>query len=351
MSLLKNSTIVVAGLIIANILAYIFHIYVGRSLGPEEYGAFGALMALFMVFALPAGSISYAITKFTAKFNSEKDYSKIGFLRQRVVSKFFKIGVILFIAIASSSKWIANYLKLDSITPLLFVSFILIFSFILPINRGVLQGMKKFKIYFWNVIIEAFARILFLFLFIFIGFKVNGAILAYGLGYIFAFLAIFPFIKETKLEKSKSYDMGPFYKFIFLVLIVNILLQAIINLPTIFIKHFSTSEFTGYWTSALTITRATLIVTTGITMAMFPEISGKTNHQDKKRVFKKAFLLTTLASLIIAMIFWFIPDLFILLLYGPNFLGAISLIRWMGLAMVGLSMLQVSLNYLLARRN
>ena len=63
MGLVKNSSIVVAGIIISNLLAFVFHIYVGRVLGPAEYGVFGALMALFLIIALPAGAISSAITK------------------------------------------------------------------------------------------------------------------------------------------------------------------------------------------------------------------------------------------------------------------------------------------------
>ena len=83
MSLLKNSTIIIIGIIISNILAYIFHIYVGRVLGPADYGVFGALMALFMIIALPTGAISFAVTKFISKFNVNKEYNKICFLAKQ----------------------------------------------------------------------------------------------------------------------------------------------------------------------------------------------------------------------------------------------------------------------------
>ncbi len=350
MSLLKNSTIVVAGVIISNILAYVFHIYVGRSLGPVDYGVFGALMALFMIIALPAGAISYAITKFTARFNLKKEYSKIGLLRKKSTIRVLIYSSIFLLIISLSSKLIANYLKINSILPIILVGVILIFAMILPVNRGILQGMKKFKIYSWNIIIESVARLGLVLLFLFLGLKVNGAILAYGLGYFIAFLFIFPFIKETKIEKNEFLNMKQIYRFILLVLIVNLILQGIINVPTIFIKHFLSSEFTGYWTAALTLARATLFVATGITIVMFPEVAEKENHKDKKIVFKKALFLTLFASIGIAILFWIIPQIFINLLYGPEFLGAIPILKWMGVAMIGIASLQLSLNYWLAKK-
>ncbi len=348
MGLLKNSSIVVAGVMISNILAYVFHIYVGRSLGPADYGVFGALMALFMIIALPAGAISYAITKFTAKFNFKKQYNKIGILRKKITKRVWVYSIILFLIISLCSRLIANFLKIDSVVPILFVGFTLIFAMILPVNRGILQGMKKFKIYSWNTIIESAARLGLVMLLLFFGLKVNGAILAYGLGYLIAFLFIFPFIKETKVEKKEFLDMQQIYKFIFLVLIVNLILQGIINLPTIFIKHFLSSEFTGYWTAALTLARATLFVSTGIIIVMFPEVAEKENHEDKKRIFKKALFLTLLTSIGIAIIYLSIPHIFINLLYGSEFLSAVPILRWMGLAMIGIACLQLSLNYWLA---
>jgi len=351
MSILKNSSIVVAGVIISNILAYIFHIYVGRSLGPVDYGVFGALMALFMIIALPAGAISYAITKFTAKFNSKKEYNKIGLLRKKSTMRVVIYSFVLIFIISLSSKLIANYLKIDSVLPIFFVGFTLIFAMILPVNRGILQGMKKFKIYSWNTIIEASARLGLVVLLLFFGLKVNGAILAYGLGYFIAFLFVFPFIKETNNKEKISLDMKPIYRFILLVLIVNIMLQGIINVPTIFIKHFLSSAFTGYWTAALTLARASLFVATGITIVMFPEVAEKENNEDKRKVFKKALTLTLLASVGIALIFWMIPQIFISLLYGSEYLGAVPILKWMGVAMIGITGLQVGLNYWLAKKS
>ncbi len=348
-SMIKNSTIVVAGIIISNLLAYVFHIYVGRSLGPAEYGVFGVLMALLTIISLPAGAISSSSTKYIAKYNVQKKQGQIGLLRRNLSIKIITYSLIVFLLIILLSKPIANYLNIESQISVVIVGLASIFALMLPINRGVLQGMKKFKAYSMNTILESTIRLVLVVLFIYAGLKSEGAILAYGLAYFFAFLLIFPLTKEVNSHDKNEKLISPnFLKFAILVLIVNLIIQGIINIPTIFIKHYLTAEFTGLWTAALTLARISLFVVGGIILVMFPEVAEKSNHKDKRAVLKKAFILTLICSFGIALIFWIIPEPFINILYGSEFLGAVPILKWMSIAMIGIASLQLSLNYWLA---
>ena len=350
MGLIKNSSIVVFGVVVSNILAYIFHIYVGRALGPSEYGVFGALMAVFLLLALPAQAISSALTKFTSKFNSDKERGNIFYIRKKVAQRVFIYGLIILVLLIAGSKFISSYLEINSVLSIAFVGLTILFGLMLPVNRGVLQGMKKFKAYSANTIIEAGARLVIAVVLIILGFGVNGAILAYGLGYLAAFLLIFPFIREIK-ENGSSIEMKKVYRFIFLVLIFNVVFQAIINIPSIFIKHYLGAEITGFWTAALTIARISLFVTGGITIAMFPEAAGEKDKNRRKALFIKSLVLTLLSSIFISLCFFIVGKSIVSLLYGNAYLPALPILEWLSLAMIPLSILQLWMNYWLARRN
>ena len=352
MSLLKNSTIVVAGVIISNLLAYIFHFVAGRMLGPADYGVFGALMALFLIVALPAGALGSAITKFTSKYIAEKKIGKIEILRKRVQRDVLIFAGVMFLIILLFSRVIADYLNISSNVPVIFVGFTLIFALILPVNRGILQGMKKFKIYGGNLILESGSRLILVVALLFIGMGVDGAILAYGLAYFVAFLFIFSHIGEIKegRQDNKKLDMKNIYKFILLVLFVNLIMQLIINVPSIFIKHYLSAEFTGLWTAALNIARISLFVTGAIATVMFPEIAGEKDHSKKKKIFGRAVILTLLASVGCALIFFLFPGLLISVLYGSAYLGAVPILQWMGVAMIFIGLLQLWMNYWLAKK-
>lgn len=357
MALLKNSSIVITGVIISNILAYIFHFAAGRMLGPADYGSLGSLMAIFLIVALPAGAISTAITKYTSRYNANKEYGKIAYLRNALQNKILFLSIIILLLVIFFSSNMSKFLKIESSFPVIILGFTLIFALILPINQSILQGMKKFKVYSLNTIYESGIRLILLVILLFLGLGVNGAILAYGLAYLFAFIMIFPYIGEIKGNslkvkfKPNDIDIKKIYSFIILVLSISLILQLLINAPTIFIKHYLSSEFTGYWTAALNIARISLFISGSIAIVMFPEVAGEKNYTNKKKIFKKALLLTLLASVGIALLFLIIGKLAILILYGSLFLQSLPLLKLMGIAMIPLSILQLWISYWLACYN
>jgi len=351
MSLLKNSTIVIAGVVVSNLLAYVFHFIAGRMLGPGEYGEFGALMALYLIIALPVASLAFAISKFTAKFNIGNEFGKIALLRKKMQNDVLVFSGVVLLFVILFSRSIANFLNISSSISIIIVGITLVFALLLPVNNGILLGMKKFRGISMNAIIEAFARLVLLLVFLYLGYSVNGAILAYGVAYLVAFLWTFPYLKEIRIAdiSVQKIEVRPVYKFIFQVLLVNIIIQSILNVPSLFVKHFYSSEFTGYWTAALNIARISLFITGAITFVMFPEIAGEEVVQTKKKVFERAVLLTLIASSGMAVIFFAIPHLLIKILYGSQYLGAVKILEWMGIAMIFIGLLQVYANYFLAK--
>ena len=351
MSLVKNSTILAVGIVVSNLLAYLFHFIAGRTLGPSEYGVFGALMALFLFTALPASALGFALSKFTSRFFAQNDLAKIAQLRARITLAVMIFSSLIFLLVILFSWSIAGFLKIGSNIPVIVVGIMLIFAFLLPVNRGVLQGMKKFRALSLNTIIEALSRLLLLILFLYLGYGVNGALIAYGLAYFIAFLMIFLYIKETNLQTSLAgrLDLRPVYKFIFQVLIVNIVIQSILNVPSLFIKHFFSNEFTGYWTAALSIARISLFITGSVSLVMFPEIAGAIDHSSRMAIFRKSVVLVLSASFFMALLFFFVPDFFIGILYGSDYSGAVPILKIMGFAMILVGMLQLRADYLLAK--
>ncbi len=45
--LLKHSSVIFISIIIANVFAYLFHIFMARKLGPSLYGELGTLVNIF----------------------------------------------------------------------------------------------------------------------------------------------------------------------------------------------------------------------------------------------------------------------------------------------------------------
>ena len=73
--LVKYSGIIFSATVAANLLAYLFHVYMGRSLGVVEYGILGSLLAAFYILFVPLGAISTVVTKFVSEFKAIKTFS------------------------------------------------------------------------------------------------------------------------------------------------------------------------------------------------------------------------------------------------------------------------------------
>jgi len=353
MSLVKNSTIVVIGTLVANVLAYCFHFFAGRMLGPDAYGIFGALMALFLVAAIPLEALSGAIIKYTARFQSHNEPEKTAALRKKIFKDVFVFIAVLLVCTFVFSNFIASFIKIDSIIPIIILGVILAFSALLTVNTGLLFGLKKYQIFSISTIIESSSRLVFLLLFLVIGLGYNGAVLSYGLAYMVSFLFILPFIKETNSSAAAvgtvKIEMKPIYTFAVKMLAIIIFQQSLLNVPSLFVKHYYSDEFTGFWTAALNIAKMSLFISTAISQVMLPEISGEKDAVKKKEMFGKAIVIHLLTSSAVAFVFYFIPEIFIKILYGSTYLGAVVILKWMGFAMIGIGLIQVCATYLLAK--
>ena len=350
-SLFKHSSVMFISIMIANVFAYIFHIFMARSLGPALYGEFGSLLAIFMILAVPVGTIQTVITKYIARFHSKNEEGKVGSLIFSSIRKLFIYGLFAFILVSVLSPFIASFLKIDSSTPVIIVGLTVLFSVLLPVNRGALQGLQKFNALAINNILESIFRLLLGVVLVVFGFGVNGALLAFGLGYFIAFLIAFISLKKYFNKRDNKIDVEEIYKFTLPVFLAVLFINLIVNLPTVFIKHFYSSEFTGLWNVALTLARIILFVSSSVSLVMFSKVSSLESLKEKKEVFKKSLGYVVLSSLLISLIFFFFSEPILLILFGQEYLNGAVILKWLGFGIGLVSLVQVMIYYILGQKN
>lgn len=86
------------------------------------------------------------------------------------------LGLIVFVLLLSSSNHIASFLNIKSTIPVVIVAVVLIFSVLVPVNTGILQGLQKFEwLGFINVLYAA-TKLISGIILVRIGLGVNGAL-------------------------------------------------------------------------------------------------------------------------------------------------------------------------------
>ena len=344
--ILKSSSIMLVSILIANVFAYFLQVYFGRVLGPIDYGTFGTLMSILMMLSVPISVVGNVVTKFVSKFKAREEYGKINSFVFSAVRKLFIYGLFGFFVIAILSPFITSYINIDSKLPIIFVGATLVFSVMLPITRGALQGLQKFNDLAFNNVFESIIRFVLGVVLLKFGLGVNGAVLSYGLGYLSAFLIAFVSLRFLFGKEDRKIDVSEIYNYTYPVLIAIACLSILINFPTILVKHYFSSLESGYWNAALTISRLIGFVGAAFSGVMFANVAeGHERKEETRHFLNKSLIYVSICSLGFLGLIWLFPEFVVRLLFSSGYEGSVVLLKAMGLVLVFNSLNLLIINY------
>ena len=323
---LKDNIILFIGSIVSGVLGFIFHFYMGRILGPANYGILGVILSIIYIFSIGLNTLQIGITKFTSDFNAKKEYSKVSYLINRSVKKLTIYGIMLLIIFILITPLLSKFLNI-TVTPLLIISPSIIFLMLLPINRGSLQGLQRFKGLSLNLVIEGTVKLFSGILLVLLGFGVYGAIISIVLSYAISFFAGFYPLKDIIKINKKKFDTKKVYKFSLPILIALISLTLMYSIDLILVKHFFNAVEAGYYTAASSLGKVLFFATLSISQVMFPKVSELYNKNEKhKHLLIKSLLINLIIIIPAIIIYYLFPRLIVNILFGPKFLEIIPYI-------------------------
>ena len=323
---LKDNIILFIGTISSGVFGFIFHFYMGRILGPADYSILGVILSIIYIMSIGLNTLQIGITKFVSNFNVKKEYSKISYLIDRSIKKLIIYGITLMIIFILITPLLSKFLHI-TITPLLIISPCIIFLMILPINRGSLQGLQRFKGLSLNLIIEGTIKLFGGILLVLLGFGVYGAIISIVSSYIIPFFVGFYPLRDIIKKKKKEFNTKEVYKFSFPVLIALISLTLMYSIDLILVKHFFNAVESGYYTAAGLLGKVLFFATLSIGQVMFPKVSELYNKKEKhKHLLIKSLFISLVIIIPSIVIYYLFPELIVNILFGPKFLEIISYI-------------------------
>lgn len=339
---LKDNFILFSGLFILNVLGYFFHFYAGRKLGPEDYGIFGSLLSLVYIILMPLNSLQAIISKFVSNFKVKNEYNKIAYLISRSLKKLFIIGVIVTIIFWIVSPLIASFLKIEKLSSLVIVSFIIIWGILVLLIRGLLQGLQKFKLLGLSYIIEGIGKFGCGVLLISLGFGVNGAIGSLVLSYIVAFILVFIFaIKFLRMKKEK-FDTWEIYKYALPVFLMLISLTLFYSIDVLLVKHFLSPIDAGYYAALSLLGKIIFFGSLSVSMVMFPKVSeSHILNKDHKNILYKSLLLILSFGGAVSLFYFLFSRFTVNLLFGKDYLEITNLLGLFGIVITIFSLIYI----------
>lgn len=178
--IVKGSFILSVGQFVSVIVGYLFSVLVANLLGRENYGLLSiALTYPSMIASLVDLGLSGVITRYVAKPGSNKDvYAWTGLMLRSITS--FMGGLVVY----SLADYFASLLRRPILVePLRILSIYTVFTSLLGVLAAVFSGLGKYEVSASINIVQYIVRGPLAILFILLGLGINGAALAYSIGY------------------------------------------------------------------------------------------------------------------------------------------------------------------------
>lgn len=315
-----------------NLSGYIIHAFLGRFLGPAEYGRFSLVITLTtMIVILIGRGVPIAMSKYLSEFLDEKG-NILAIKRRAAVIQFILVTIITLIYFFLAPVF-AKLLGDETLTPLFRISSLIIPAF----------ALASFYIYYFNGLqefgkqsalkfVRSFAKVGFI-LGLGYYFKTTGAIIGQALAPLSVFLAAYvldPLRKyknkkviETKNSKNLTKKL---LNFAWPIILFMLFYELMITIDLYLVKALLGSDSqTGIYNSALTVGRIPYYAFYFLTIILLPKISQSTAKgitKETKTIMQKAFRFLLMFLIPIITLLSFFSYSAINFFYGSKYLSA-----------------------------
>ena len=293
--------------LIFNLSGYIIHSFVGRILGPADYGRYGLVVTLTtMVIILIGNGIPTAMSKYISEIFETNPRLVLVIKRQAIIMQSILISIITAV-FYFSAPLISNALGDPTLTHLFRISTLIIPTFAAAsFYFSWFTGLHKFNTQSIQKTLRSIFKVVFI-----VGlawaFKVPGSIFGYAISAFAVFLVgflqdEFKYTKELK-EAAKTQDLSlqdtferkKFLNYAWQIIIFFLAYELLISIDLYLVKGIMHDDYlTGIYNAALTVGRIPYYIFYALTIMLLPVISKTTaenNHKETSIIITQSLRL------------------------------------------------------------
>jgi len=308
-NLLRNSIVVLISSVVSGFLGGLYSVYVGRSLGPEEYSTVGAMLALYSLSTFVFGPLTSVLTKLTAEYETEGMPGCTATLTRNTLLHIGVIGLGLMSCILIASRPIADALRIPSPIPVVLTGLMLLCAAVFSVARGTLRGLQAFLPLALLLIVQALLRLGAGGALITLNLGASGALLAYPIATAVVVLIALAYLWPILSRPSERLDIGTVFRFSGQAVLLTACSRLLIDLPVLFAKRNLSTGDAGLFVAVYAVGNLTTELMEAFIVVILPTAASR--HAAGQ--FPRDVLWRT----IIYMILISIPILAALAIWGP----------------------------------
>jgi O-antigen/teichoic acid export membrane protein len=344
--LIIGSFIMTVGTVVGGVGNYLYHLLMGRMLGPADYGILVSLISLFYLLSIPVATLSLVIVKFVSTFKGKKDFASISELLRVGTKKILPFSFLVLLIFLLLAPFVTSFLHLSSILPYILVLVVFFVGIFSTINRAVLQGLFRFGFLTLSSVVEVGLKLVTALLLVILGFKVNGALGGILMGGVVGLLfTFFPLRFLWSQKQKRELKTGEMFNFALPVFFSTLAFTSLYTTDVILVRHFLPGATSGLYAALSTLGKIIFFISGPIISVMFPLVSERHANGGKyKNLLAASLGLVGIICFGLTGIYFLFPTLVVKILFGKAYLPAATFLGFFGifLSLYSLSFLLVN---------
>lgn len=338
---------------LANAIDFLFHFWMGRVLIPADFAVLQTLNSIALVYVTASGVFQPVVGRFVAEARGKAETDSISAIFQSFLRAAIWLGLTLSVLIFLFSSFIAELFNLPGWTIQLSAALIFL-STLRPIAAGVLQGQERFIEFGFARLALSAGRILIVFFLLQAGLGLTGAVIALPFGWLLSVICAFLFLGNSFWKKesfSSRNILSEGWRLSVYALVAYFAYMSLTSLDLIWVNRNLSGESAGAYASLVLMRRIVALLPGVAVTVMFPRVARLlAEGQPTHRLLIQTAVIILAASGALTILYFLFAEPLIMIIFGNAYQAASSLLGWMGMAMIGVSLSSIWLNYYLAEK-
>lgn len=329
--LARGSAIVFGGSMLSNVLAYGYHVVVGRMLGPDRYGELASLFSFSYMLNVPALVFGTILTRYMAEFKAKQEFGRAKSLALRVTLWLFLITGVGLLILVPFIPWITHFLLLTNpatVVVIYITSALLLFGMV---QTSLLQGFQRFTDAMVFANISAVLRL--------IGGAIGAlwgvtetvvagvvtSLVGYGL-YFFPLRFVL-----SAPSRPHAISLRSAVSFAVPTLLATLGITSLYSTDILLAKHYLSATDAGLYAALSVMGKIIFFASSSVVYVLFPVVAERTKQgRASKRLVFAAVGAVALLSGFITFGYFLFPRLALNLLFGSSYDAASAYLGWFG---------------------
>jgi O-antigen/teichoic acid export membrane protein len=346
--ILRNSAIYLSGGLLAGVFSYVFHFETGRLLGPAAYAVVAAAIAALYLLTLPGVVLQLVSARYTSIAAATGRLSQLRPLLFRISGVSLLIGVPAMLLLAFFAPTAARFFNLPDDRVVYVLAAGGVFTLLVTITRGALQGLRRFFALSGNALLDAASRVLLAGFLIVLGFGTLGAVVAVMLSPLVAYLQSIYLLRRLGPPPKVVERVEGIGRYALMAAAAGIGVNYLITVDTLLAKHFLGAAEAGLYAAASVLARVVYFLGLTVAAVMFPEVATlHARNEAHFHVVDRSLLLVAGVGAVLILAYLFVPGL-VLLPYGSSFAPVRPYLAVFAVALSMLTLANLLINYFLS---